>query len=339
MGNPGVRLLVPSARVRDVRTMGEGESTPASASTAAPTGRSASPSAARARGRRRRPGRRRGAAGGQPLERRGRAAGRAARALPARGSREAAPATRPRPRSGGDASRPSWPPTSTSWPARGRRVRRRGAAARGPRRQLARRDRRRAALQRRRRPRPGRRRRPPRRAGARRPRAGRLRARWSASPSLPGGFAHVVLVDPPPFAHLERLASPARRGAAASCTRSGARPSCASRSLVLESQLAQRRELAAVVQGAARRRRGQRRGAAQGPAGAAARTRAPRRSPARCFRVLAELGLVQGAPDGGDGTVGVVSSEKTDLERSAAFRAYSARYEEGKRYLEGRRQP
>ena len=46
MGNPGVRLLVPSARVSDVRTMGRRASTPASASTAAPTGRSASPSAA-----------------------------------------------------------------------------------------------------------------------------------------------------------------------------------------------------------------------------------------------------------------------------------------------------
>ena len=46
MGNPGVRLMVPSARVSDVRTMGRRASTPASASTAAPTARSASPSAA-----------------------------------------------------------------------------------------------------------------------------------------------------------------------------------------------------------------------------------------------------------------------------------------------------
>ena len=59
---------------------------------------------------------------------------------------------------------------------------------------------------------------------------------------------------------------------------------------------------------------------------------------ARCFRVLAELGLVQGAPDRGRGSVGVVSSEGTDLERSAAYRAYSARYQEGRRYLEGRKQ-
>ena len=48
---------------------------------------------------------------------------------------------------------------------------------------------------------------------------------------------------------------------------------------------------------------------------------------------------MQGAPDGGAGTVGVVSSEGTELERSAAYRAYSARYQEGHRYLERRKQP
>ena len=60
---------------------------------------------------------------------------------------------------------------------------------------------------------------------------------------------------------------------------------------------------------------------------------------ARCFRVLVELGLVQGELDGGRGTVGVVSSERTDLERSAAFRVYSARHQEGLEYLERRKHP
>jgi hypothetical protein len=59
---------------------------------------------------------------------------------------------------------------------------------------------------------------------------------------------------------------------------------------------------------------------------------------ARCFRVLAELGLVRGEPNRGAGTVGVVSSEETELERSAAYRAYQARYQEGLRYLEGLKQ-
>ena len=60
---------------------------------------------------------------------------------------------------------------------------------------------------------------------------------------------------------------------------------------------------------------------------------------ARCFRVLEELELVRGTPAGGDGEVGVVSSEGTDLERSAAYRAYGARHEEGRAYLEAHKQP
>jgi single-stranded-DNA-specific exonuclease len=55
---------------------------------------------------------------------------------------------------------------------------------------------------------------------------------------------------------------------------------------------------------------------------------------ARRFRVLVELGLVQGAPDGGAGVVRVVSSERTDLQRSAAFRVYSDRLSEARRFLE-----
>jgi single-stranded-DNA-specific exonuclease len=54
---------------------------------------------------------------------------------------------------------------------------------------------------------------------------------------------------------------------------------------------------------------------------------------ARRFRVLAELGLLQGAPERGAGAVRVVSSERTDLQRSAAFRAYSERLSEAQRYL------
>jgi len=60
---------------------------------------------------------------------------------------------------------------------------------------------------------------------------------------------------------------------------------------------------------------------------------------ARCFRVLSELGLVRGELVAGGGVVGVVSSKRTELERSAAFRAYSARHEEALRYLEACRHP
>jgi single-stranded-DNA-specific exonuclease len=54
---------------------------------------------------------------------------------------------------------------------------------------------------------------------------------------------------------------------------------------------------------------------------------------ARRFRVLRELGLVQGSPEAGAGVVRVVSSVRTDLQRSAAFRAYSARLSEAQRFL------
>jgi single-stranded-DNA-specific exonuclease len=54
---------------------------------------------------------------------------------------------------------------------------------------------------------------------------------------------------------------------------------------------------------------------------------------ARRFRVLAELGLAQGAPEGGGGVVRVVSSERTELQRSAAFRAYGERLSEAQRFL------
>jgi len=54
---------------------------------------------------------------------------------------------------------------------------------------------------------------------------------------------------------------------------------------------------------------------------------------ARRFRVLRELGLLQGSPEGGAGVVRVVSSVRTDLRRSAAFRAYDERLSEAQRYL------
>jgi single-stranded-DNA-specific exonuclease len=54
---------------------------------------------------------------------------------------------------------------------------------------------------------------------------------------------------------------------------------------------------------------------------------------ARRFRVLSELGLVEGTPEGGAGVVRAVSSEKTELQRSAAFRAYGERLSEAQAFL------
>lgn len=60
----------------------------------------------------------------------------------------------------------------------------------------------------------------------------------------------------------------------------------------------------------------------------------PAETAARSFRVLQELELVRGVPSVGDGVVGAVSSEKTELERSPAFRAYSDEFSEARRFLE-----
>jgi len=54
---------------------------------------------------------------------------------------------------------------------------------------------------------------------------------------------------------------------------------------------------------------------------------------ARRFRVLSELGLLHGACENGAGVVRVVSSERTDLSLSAAFRSYGERLSEAQRYL------
>ncbi len=150
-------------------------------------------------------------------------------------------------------------------------------------------------------------------------------------------FDHVVLVDPPPSPEAERLVS--------TCAAAGAflhlawgeaewRFACH----VLGSHLPQRaalievfRELREAGDVSGERMLSVLRGKPAAP-------RAPEAA-ARCFRVLAELGLVAGEPGCGDGTVRVVSSEGTELERSVAFRAYRSRYEECLRYLERRQLP
>jgi single-stranded-DNA-specific exonuclease len=53
----------------------------------------------------------------------------------------------------------------------------------------------------------------------------------------------------------------------------------------------------------------------------------------RVLRVLAELNLVSLDPD--SRAVTVPAAERTALERSAAYRAYNQRYEDGRRYLSG----
>jgi single-stranded-DNA-specific exonuclease len=161
------------------------------------------------------------------------------------------------------------------------------------------------------------------------------------APQIAREFPHVVLVDPPASARQEALAGQVLDGWSGGEGHPGylhlawEESGVAAALAALEEQMARRpaligvfRELREVGEASGEQLQAALRGG--GP-----RPRSPEAA-ARCFRVLDELGLVQGTPEGGRGTVGVVSSETTQLERSAAFRAYGARHQEGLRYL-GRR--
>ncbi len=162
-------------------------------------------------------------------------------------------------------------------------------------------------------------------------------AALEAAPELAAGFEHVVLVDPPPFAHIENLAVRATpKGGYVHLAWGEAEHRFAL--AMLDEQLARRAVLIALFKDLREA------GEVGGPELLAALRGSgshPRSAvvAARCLRVLIELGLAQGTPAGGAGSVGVVSSEKTDLERSASYMAYGARHQEGLQFLERRKKP
>jgi len=159
-------------------------------------------------------------------------------------------------------------------------------------------------------------------------------AAFAAQPGLAEGFAHVVFVDPPQFAEVERAALAGEGYAHLAWGEAEARFARAT----LDEQLARRETLIGLFRDL---REAGEAGGEQLLAALRGSGRFPRspETAARCVRVLRELGLVQGEPAGGDGELGVVSSEGTELERSAAYRAYGARHQEGLRYLERRNKP
>ncbi len=152
------------------------------------------------------------------------------------------------------------------------------------------------------------------------------------------GFEHLVVVDPPPFAHLDatlrrraRLPAPGRRharGASSPCASTPTSGRRGARWRALPGAAWARGREGSVAAASARALLcGEGRSHPLSPEAAA-----------RSARVLAELGLVRWERSGAARALGVVSSEGTDLERSAAFVAYRDRYEEGRRYLSKRRQ-
>ncbi len=164
-------------------------------------------------------------------------------------------------------------------------------------------------------------------------------AALAGSPTLIAQFEHVVLVDPPPSGADERRVGQAKDGEAPGFLH----PlwTAAERDFSLsayDEQLASRQAVAAVFR--ALREVGETSGSdlRRSLAGGGAHPLSAEAA-GRCFRVLRELELVAGEPNGGDGVVGVVSSEGTDLERSAAFRSYRADHSEAQRFLERPKQP
>lgn len=162
-------------------------------------------------------------------------------------------------------------------------------------------------------------------------------AELERDPELVADFDHVVLVDPPPSPELLALAShsPVEGGY---LHRVWGEAEWRFALSAAAAQLAQRPTLIALFRDL--REAGEVSGEElrETLVGSPPAERSPETA-ARCFRILAELGLVQGEPAAGGGVVGVVSSEGTDLERSASYRAYSARHEEARQYLEAHRQP
>jgi single-stranded-DNA-specific exonuclease len=155
-----------------------------------------------------------------------------------------------------------------------------------------------------------------------------------AEPELGGGFEHVVFVDPPAFAHLERFALSGAGYAHLAWGEAEHRFALA----MLDEQLARRDVLIAFFRDLREVGEADGEELLRALRGSGRFARGPEAA-ARCFRVLSELGLVRGAPNGGDESVGVVSSEGTELERSVAYRAYGARHQEGQQFLERRKSP
>jgi single-stranded-DNA-specific exonuclease len=158
-----------------------------------------------------------------------------------------------------------------------------------------------------------------------------------ADPGLAAGFEHVVFVDPPAFAHVEALAGRATSDGGYSHLAWGDAEHRFALAM-LDEQLARRATLIALFRDV--REAGEVGGSELLSAlqGSGPHPRSPEAA-ARCLRILTELGLAHGPTAAGAGSVSVVSSEKTDLERSAAYVAYGARHQEGLRYLERRKNP
>jgi hypothetical protein len=162
-------------------------------------------------------------------------------------------------------------------------------------------------------------------------------ADWGALARRPGAarrFQHVVLVDPPPSESLENLATEGT----GYLHHSWGRPELklAERCLGFEWRL--RGAIGHLWRGLERAG-----GEASGDAlrellAGPGRHPRPAEVAGRCIAVLTELGLCEWTSNAAARRLRVLSSDRTELERSRVFAACEARHQEGIRYLRSRAQ-
>jgi single-stranded-DNA-specific exonuclease len=154
----------------------------------------------------------------------------------------------------------------------------------------------------------------------------------AAAPTTAHGFQHLVLVDPPSCAELDRAARVATgSGYVHLCWG----PAAELAELCWDAEWQLRSPLPEIS-------RGVRSGPVENEALRALLTGSARygRSPeaaARAVRVLGELGVVAVGEGDQSRLLSVVSSERTALERSSAYGAYCKTHQEGQKYLQSRR--
>ena len=161
-------------------------------------------------------------------------------------------------------------------------------------------------------------------------------ARLERDPGLPRRFEHVVLVDPPPFAHAAAAAADRPREVAPGFLHLAWGRSEIELSLRLHDlQWPQRPGLAMLFR-SLREAEATSATVADAVRSLVCGDGANRVSPeaaARSLRVLIELDLLAWDASAATRRLRVVSSEATNLERSPAFVAYRGRHEEGRRFL------
>jgi single-stranded-DNA-specific exonuclease len=158
------------------------------------------------------------------------------------------------------------------------------------------------------------------------------------APEIALGFDHLVLVDPPSQPHVQRLAGLGPPEGASYLHSAWGEQERGFAMRVLEDELGMQRPLRAVFRGLHRAEAAEGGALRDALAGSGEHLQGPELA-ARCVRVLNELELIVWHASSRERSLRVVSSKHTDLGRSSAFRAYSARFEEGKKYLASLRQP